>query len=62
MKLVKYLEAYGFQINPYIPCVKNKLIKNKQTPVVCHLDYLKASHVDSFEITKFAGYLSIIYG
>ena len=30
--------------------------------VLCHVDDLKLSHVKSFEITKFAGYLSSIYG
>ena len=30
--------------------------------LVCHVGFLKMSHVDSFEITKFAGYLSRIYG
>ena len=30
--------------------------------VVCHVDLLKMSHVDSFEITKFAGYMPCIYG
>ena len=30
--------------------------------VVWHVDDLKVSHVDIFEITKFAWYLKIIYG
>ena len=30
--------------------------------IVWHVDDLKVSNVDSFEITKFAGYLSIVYG
>ena len=30
--------------------------------VVWHVDDLKVSHVDSFEITNFSGYLSSIYG
>ena len=25
-KLVEYLESYGFKINPYDPCVANKMI------------------------------------
>ena len=40
----------------------NKLINKKQMKVVCHVDDLKLSHVDIFEITKFAGYMSSIYG
>ena len=35
--------------------------KNKQITVVCHVDDLKVSYVDSFEITKFAGYMSSIF-
>ena len=52
--LVKDLETYGFQINPYDQCVANKMINYKQMTVVLHIDYLKLSHVDSFEFTKFA--------
>ena len=32
--LVKDLEAYGFQINPYDPCVANNTIKNKHMTLV----------------------------
>ena len=59
---MKDLEAYGFQIKPYDPCVAKKMIKNKQMAVVWHVDDLKVSHVDSFEITKFVGYITSIYG
>ena len=30
--------------------------------MVCHVDDLKLSHKDSFEVTKFAQYLLTIYG
>ena len=59
--MVKDLERYGFQINPYNPCVANKMINCKQMTVLLHVDDLKVSHVNSFEVTKFAGYLSSIY-
>ena len=42
--------------------MENNTINNKQMMAVWHLDDLKVSHVDSFEITKFSGYLSTIYG
>ena len=61
-KLVMDIEAYGFQINPYDPFVKNKMINHKLMRVVWNVDYLKVAHVNSFEITKFAGYQPIIYG
>ena len=60
--MVKDLEAYGFQINPYIPCRTNKMINNKHMALVWHVNDLKASHADSFEVTEFAGYVSSIYG
>ena len=60
--LVKDIETYGFQINPYDPCVANKMINKKQMTVVWHMDDLKVSHVDSFEVTNFEGYMSSIYG
>jgi hypothetical protein len=61
-KLVKDLEDYGFEINPYDPCVANMMIDGKQMTVIWHVDDLKVSHVDAFELTKFASYLSSIYG
>jgi hypothetical protein len=51
-KLVKDLEDYGFEINPYDPCAANMMIPGKQMTV----------HMDAFELTKFASYLSSIYG
>jgi hypothetical protein len=60
-KLVKYLENYGFDINPYDPCVANMMVNGKQLTVIWHVKDLKVSHVDAFELTKFASYLSSIY-
>ena len=61
-KLSKYLEAYGFVINPYDPCVDNYVIEIHQMTVTWHVDKLKVSHKYPYQITKFAIYLSIIYG
>ena len=61
-KLRKYLEAYGFVINPYDPFVANVMIESHQMMVTWHVDDIKASHKDPYQITKFASYLSIIYG
>ena len=61
-KLVKDLEEYGFEINPYGPCVANKTTNRKQMTVTWHVDDLKLSHKEPFQITKFASYLSSIYG
>ena len=51
-KLVGDLEAYGFKINPYDPCVANKMIDRKQLTVFWHVDDLKISCVDANEATK----------
>ena len=61
-KLVVDFEAYGFEINPYDPCVANMTIGGSQLTVVWHVDNLLVSHKDSFEITKLAVYLEDIYG
>ena len=62
INLAKELEIYGFHINPYDPCVANKIINDNQMAVLWQVEDLKVSHFNSFEITKFEGYLSIIYG
>ena len=35
-KLKKDLEAVGFKINPYDPCVANRIVRGKQQTVVWH--------------------------
>ena len=60
-KLMKNIKAYGFVINPYDLCVANDLIESHQMRVTWNVDNLKVSHKDPYQITKFAGYLSIIY-
>ena len=61
-KLKVDLEAYGFTINPYDPCIANAMIRGKQMTVMWHVDDLKVSHEDPAEITKFSNYLAMIYG
>ena len=60
-KLVKDFEEYGFHINPYKSLGGNNMINDKHMRVVLHIVNLNASQVNSFEITKFSGYLSILY-
>jgi hypothetical protein len=63
-KFVKDLKNYEtpFTINPYDPCVVNAMINGKQMTITWHVNDLKVSHVDPFQITKFAVYLAAIYG
>ena len=51
-KLVGYLEAYGFRINPYNPCVSNKMVGWKHLTVCWNMDDLKISCVDANEVKK----------
>ncbi len=52
-KLRKDLEEYDFKVNPYDPCIANKMINGKQFTVAWHVDDLKISHENSKEIDKF---------
>ena len=40
-KLRKELEDYGFEVNPYDPCVANKIINGSQMTVMWNIDDLK---------------------
>ena len=62
IKLVKYLEEYGFGLNLYGPCVEKKTVNGKQMTATSHLERLMVSHVYLFKIMKFSIYLSNIYG
>ena len=52
-KLVGDLEREGFVLNPYNPCVANKMVNGKQMTVCWHVDDLKVSHVDPIKVTRF---------
>jgi hypothetical protein len=62
LKLRADLEEYGFAMNEYDPCVANKMINGKQLTVTWHVDDLKASHEDEFELTKLVMFLAKKYG
>ena len=62
LKFRSDIEAYGFKVKRYGPCVNNADINGNQMTVTWHVDDLKVSHKDPFEIIKFAHYLSIQYG
>jgi hypothetical protein len=51
-KLRKEPEKYGFEVNPYNPCMVNKDTEfGKQLTVIWHLDNLMASCKDDFKLT-----------
>ena len=49
-------------MNLYDPCVANEQINENQMTVVWHVDNLKISHRDPWEVTKMVIFLSKIYG
>jgi hypothetical protein len=51
-KLVSELQEMGFEINPYDPCVANKMVNGKQMTIRWHLDDLMISHLRQDEIMK----------
>ena len=42
---MKDIEEIGFKLNPYDPCVANKMVLGKQLTLTWHVDDVKASHV-----------------
>ena len=56
------IEAYGFRINPYDPCMANRMVGRKQLTVFCHVDDLKISCVDASEVKKMIHWLDSEYG
>ena len=51
-KLRSDLENEGFKINPYDGCIANKIVNRRQVTITWHVDDLKISHIDPWEITK----------
>ena len=45
-KLTKALLSYSFELNPYNPCVVNKMVNSEQLTVWWHVDDLKSSHIN----------------
>jgi hypothetical protein len=62
LKFVGDIESKGFELNPYDPCVANKVIHEKQFTVVWHVDDIKLSHEDENEVTRVITWLKTIYG
>ena len=42
--------------------MENKLVNEEMVTLVCHVNGLKMSHKDPFEVIKFVTYVSYIYG
>ena len=61
-KLVGDIEAYGFRINPYDPCVAKRTVGGKHLTVCWNVDDLKISCVDANEGKKMIQWLESEYG
>ena len=53
-RLRRWLEDAGFEVNPYDPCVANKIVNGCQMTICCHMDDLKVSHKSKDAVTAFA--------
>jgi hypothetical protein len=56
-KFVKSLTDIDFIINPYDPCVANKIIEGKQMTICVHVDDCKLSHRKKTVMDRMTGYL-----
>ncbi len=62
LKLVADLEGQGFQLNPYDPCVANKIVNGTQMTMTFHVDDIKISHVDHWEVSRRIDWFKSING
>jgi hypothetical protein len=60
-KLVADLLSIGFTINPYNPCVANKIINGKQMTICWHVDDLFIGHADSLAVSRILDWLANRY-
>jgi hypothetical protein len=60
-KFQKDLEEIRFKINPYNPCVANRIVKGKQHTITWHVDDLKSSYIDPKVNNKFLAWLKTKY-
>ena len=62
MKIKNDLVSSGFEINPYDPCVANKVVKGSQMTVVWHEDDMKVSHGRKDVVDSFIEWIKKKYG
>jgi hypothetical protein len=60
-KFIGDLMSIGFELNPYDPCVANKMVNGKQLTCVWHVDDIKASHVSTRVVTRLGLWLKKTY-
>ena len=60
-KLVNDLTKYVFKINPYDPCVANKIVNGNQMTISQHVDDLKISYKEKTVIDEFLTWIKEKY-
>ena len=60
--MVGEFEDMGFELNPYDPCVANRMKNGSQQTVTWHVNDIKISHIDLMVNTEFLLKLAKIYG
>jgi len=60
-KFRKDIESIGFEVNPYDPCVANRIVNGKQHTITWHVDDLKSSHVNPTINDEFLHWLNAMY-
>ena len=55
------IKAKQFVLNPYDPCIANKMVDGKQLTLVWHINDIKASHVKEMVVTEFIEWLKHTY-
>jgi hypothetical protein len=61
-KLIGHLEKWDFKMNPYDPCVWNKMVNGKQITCAFHVDDMKVSHYEQSVVDDLVAKLDGIYG
>ncbi len=62
MKLVTELQEMGFEINPYNPCIANKMVNGMQMTIRWHVDDLMINHLKQEDIMQLVQQIKEIYG
>ena len=60
-KFVANLKSFGVELNPYDPCVANKIVDSVQLTVVWHVNNLKVIHLDRGVVTQMEVWLKKTY-
>ena len=58
---IQDIKAKHFILNPYDPCIANKMVDSKQLTLVWHINDIKVSHVKESVITKLIEWLKHTY-